>query len=165
MMAHRFGHAVQAGARNKRNWHAWVEAEKYFFQTVNSVLEEHYGKVPQTRPPGRNILYQLEPEYNALFNALGTQRSSRGGQIKRPYEFLYEIFAQYLGTGKVTFNPLPANLGYGRQAWGTPTKYLNIKPEYRDEAERKQEADSLAYTMELMFNDVLAASVGQIFVM
>jgi GNAT superfamily N-acetyltransferase len=164
MMAHRFGHAINAGVRNK-NWTAWGEAEKYFFQTVNSFLEEHYGKVPATKPAGRNILYQLEPEYNALFNAMGTQRSSKSGQIRRPYEFLYELFAQYLGTGKVTLNPLPTNLTYGKQVFGNPTKYMNIKPEYRDEAERKQEADSLAYTMELLFNDVLSDSVGKIFVM
>ena len=166
MMAHRFGHAINAGAgvRNK-NWTAWGEAEKYFFQTVNSFLEEHYGKVPATKPPGRNILYQLEPEYNALFNAMGTQRSSKSGQIRRPYEFLYELFAQYLGTGKVTLNPLPTNLTYGRRVFGNPTKYMNIKPEFRDAGERQQAADSLAYTMELLFNDVLSDSVGKIFVM
>ena len=164
MMAHRFGHAINAGARNK-NWTAWGEAENYFFQTVNNLLDEHYGKVPATKPPGRNMLFQLTPEYNALFNAMGTQRSSTSGQIRRPYEFLYELFAQYLGTGKVTLNPLPTNLGYGRRVFGNPTKYMNIKPEYRDESERKQAADSLAYTMELLFNDVLSDSVGKIFVM
>lgn len=164
MMAHRFGHAINAGARNK-NWTAWGEAENYFFQTVNNLLDEHYGKVPATKPPGRNMLFQLTPEYNALFNAMGTQRSSTSGQIRRPYEFLYELFAQYLGTGKVTLNPLPTNLGYGRRVFGNPTKYMNIKPEYRDEGERKQAADSLAYTMELLFNDVLSDSVGKIFVM
>lgn len=164
MMAHRFGHAINAGVRNK-NWTAWGEAEKYFFQAVNEFLEEHYGKVPATRPPGRNMLFQLTPEYNALFNAMGTQRSSKSGQIRRPYEFLYELFAQYLGTGSVTLNPLPTNLGYGRMVFGNPTKYMNIKPEYRDEGERKQAADSLAYTMELLFNDVLGDSVGKIFVM
>ena len=166
MMAHRFGHAIQAGLRrNNTGWSAWGEAENHFFTNINSMLQDFYNKVPQTRPPGRNILFQLVPEYNALFNAIGTQRSSRSGEIRRPYEFLYEIFAQYLGTGKVAFNPLPTNLGYGRRAWGTPTKYLNIKPEYRDEAERKNAADRLAYDMELMFNDVLASSVGQIYIM
>ena len=166
MMAHRFGHAINAGAgvRNK-NWTAWGEAENYFFQTVNSFLEEHYGKVPTTKPPGRNMLFQLTSEYNALFNAMGTQRSSKSGQIRRPYEFLYELFAQYLGTGKVTLNPLPTNLTYGRRVFGNPTKYMNIKPEFRDAGERQQATDSLAYTMELLFNDVLSGSVGKIFVM
>lgn len=165
MMAHRFGHAINAGARNK-NWTAWGEAEKYFFQTVNALLEEHYGKAYRGANTYRTeIKWDMTPEYNALFNAMGTQRSSTTGQIRRPYEFLYELFAQYLGTGKVTLNPLPTNLTYGRKVFGNPTKYMNIKPEYRDEGERKQAAESLAYTMELLFNDVLSDSVGKIFVM
>lgn len=162
MMAHRFGHAIRAGTRNQ-NWHTWEETEKYFFTTVNELLEEHYSRTKSLWPSDFNIT--MTPEYNALFNAIGTQRSSKSGQIRRPYEFLYELFAQYLGTGKVTLNPLPTNLGYGRKAWGNPTKYMNIKPEYRDEGDRQRESDSLAYTMELLFNDVLSSSVGKIFVM
>lgn len=166
IMAHRLGHAIQAGAR-KSKWHSWVEAERHFFSNVNQMLEEYYGKRSQERygVTPRSMRFDLTPEYNALFNAIGTQRSSRQNLIRRPYEFLYEIFAQYLGTGTITFNPLPSNLGYGRQAWGRPTKYLNIKPEFRDETERRQAAEILAYDMELMFNDVLSQSISDILVM
>lgn len=166
IMAHRFGHAIQAGVRRNSGWSAWSEAEKHFFTAVNTVLEEYYGKI-KNQTPGvtSKVNYNLTPEYNALFNAIGTQRSSRSGEIKRPYEFLYEIFAQYLGTGQVTFNALPNNLGYGRKVFGNPTKYMNIKPEFRDEGERKQAADILANDMQYMFDDVLSSSVGQIFVM
>lgn len=169
IMAHRFGHAINAGARNDRNndkWSAWREAENHFFSTVNRLLHEYYSKY-RDQPYGQesNVNWNLSPEYNALFNALGTQRSSRSGQIRRPYEFLYELFAQYLGTGKVTLNPLPTNLTYGRKAWGNPTKFMNIKSEYKDEETRKQAAETLAYDMELMFSDVLSSSVGKIFVM
>ena len=168
MMAHRFGHAINRGAYKAGSVGAWKEAEKYFFQTINELLEEHYNKISQRRggfSSKQTIQYDLTPEYNALFNAIGTQRSSKTGQIRRPYEFLYELFAQYLGTGKVTLNPLPTNLTYGRRVFGNPTKYMNIKPEYRDEFSRKEESDRLAYTMELLFNDVLGDSVGKIFVM
>jgi hypothetical protein len=162
LMAHRFGHAIQAGVRGKKGWSAWSEAENHFFNAVNNLLNEYYGKIGK---PGGNLKFELTPEYNALFNAIGTQRSSRSNEIRRPYEFLYELFAQYLGTGQITLNAFPTNLGYGRKAWGTPTKYLNIKPEFRDESERKNAAEMLARDMELMFNDVLSSSVGQIFVM
>lgn len=166
IMAHRFGHAIQAGVRASGGWSAWTEAEKHFFNAINTMLEEYYGKIKRQTPGVTSkVNYNLTPEYNALFNAIGTQRSSRSGQIKRPYEFLYEMFAQYLGTGHITFNPLPTNLGYGRKAWGNPARYMNIKPEFRDESERKEIADTLAYDMELMFNDVLSSSVGKIFVM
>ena len=166
IMAHRFGHAIQAGVRGNRGWSAWTEAEKHFFSTINNTLEEYYGKAYKgANTYNTSVKWDLTPEYNALFNSIGTQRSSRSGEIKRPYEFLYEIFAQYLGTGQITFNALPSNLGYGRKAWGTPSKYLNIKPEFRDESDRKQISDMLAGDMELMFNDVLSSSVGNIYVM
>jgi hypothetical protein len=166
IMAHRFGHSIQAGVRKNSGWSAWSEAENHFFSTVNNILEEYYGKAYRGANTYRtNIKWDMTPEYNALFNAIGTQRSSRTGQIRRPYEFLYEAFAQYLGTGKITFNPLPTNLTYGRKVFGNPTKYMNIKPEFRDEGERQQAAEILARDMELMFDDVLSSSVGKIFVM
>jgi len=168
IMAHRFGHAIQSGMRKSGGWSTWAEAEKHFFNAVNTMFEEYYGKAGKDqygRPARSGMSSNLTPEYNALFNAIGTQRSSRSSEIKRPYEFLYEIFAQYLGTGNVAFNPLPSNLGYGRKAWGTPSKYLNIKPEYRDEGERSQATQTLANDMHYMFDDVLSSSVGQIFVM
>jgi hypothetical protein len=171
MMAHRFGHAIQAGNRGNRGWSAWGEAEKHFFTTINSTLGEYYGKVDRGpssylgRPKSEQMNNNLTPEYNALFNAIGTQRSSRSSEIRRPYEFLYELFAQYLGTGKVTLNPLPTNLTYGRKAWGNPTNFMNIKPEFRDESDRAHASEMLAGDMQMMFDDVLSSSVGQIFVM
>jgi hypothetical protein len=172
MMAHRFGHAIQAGNRGNRGWSAWGEAEKHFFTTINSTLGEYYGKVDRGpssgylgKPKSEQMNNNLTPEYNALFNAIGTQRSSRSGEIRRPYEFLYELFAQYLGTGKVTLNPLPSNLGYGRKAWGNPSNFMNIKPEFRDESERARASEMLAGDMQMMFDDVLNSSVGKVFVM
>jgi hypothetical protein len=166
IMAHRFGHAIQSGVRGSGGaWSTWGEAEKHFFRAVNTMLEEYYGKSGTNDYYSTPVKYNMTPEYNALFNAIGTQRSSRSGQIKRPYEFLYEIFAQYLGTGQVTFNPLPSNLGYGRKNWGNPSKYMNLKPEYRDPSDRQEATQTLANDMQYMFDDVLSSSVGQIFVM
>lgn len=165
IMAHRFGHAIVAGNRNSdQRWGAWKEAEQHFFGTINNLLNDFYSK-SQFNQFDTKVNWKLTSEYNALFNAIGTQRSSRTGQIRRPYEFLYELFAQYLGTGSIKLNPLPTNLEYGKKAWGTPTKYLNIKPEFRDQNERQDAADMLAADMQLMFDDVLSSSVGKIFVM
>lgn len=164
LMAHRFGHSIQAGVRGKQGFSEWDEAEKHFFGTVNNLLDEYYSKIgkPYYIPA---MKWTMTQEYNGLFNAIGTQRSSRTGQIRRPYEFMYELFAQYLGTGKISLNPFPTNLGYGRKVFGRPTKYMNIKPEYRDTDDRKHASEVLAGDMEMMFNDVLASSVGKIYVM
>jgi hypothetical protein len=167
MMAHRFGHAIQAGVRQNKSWSQWGEVEKHFFSQVNSMLEEYYGKASSSRfgVTPNSMRGDLTPEYNALFNAIGTQRSSRQNQIKRPYEFLYELFAQYLGTGKVTLNPLPASLGYGRKNWGNPSQYLNMKSEYRNNEDAKEATDILGRDLEYMFDDLLNSYVGTIFVM
>ena len=161
IMAHRFGHAIQAGARNSK-WSAWREAEQHFFTNVNQILSDYYNKHTRRGVGANQMHFDMVSEYNALFNALGTQRSSRTGQIKRPYEFLYEIFAQYLKDGKVTFNPLPHHIGYGHQAWGNHTKSLIAQANAED---IKWIADTLSYDMEILFGDVLSASVGTVYVM
>lgn len=165
IMAHRLGHALARDDYRRGSSGSWKEAESHFFTQVNKLLDDFYGKRDRGGFRQTDVKWDLTPEYNALFNATGTQRSSRTGQIRRPYEFLYELFAQYLGTGKITLNPLPVNLGYGRKAWGTPTKYLNIKPQYRDNKERAYAAEVLAADMEVLFNSVLSEAVGKIFVM
>ena len=162
IMAHRFGHAVQAGVRSQKGWSEWREAEEHFFNTVNNLLHEYYGKVGK---PGGNLKRELTSEYNALFNAIGSQKSSRKGIIKRPYEFMYELLAQYIGTGKITLNPFPNEQGYGSKVFGRYVQYLKIKPEYRDTDDRIHASEILANDMEINFNNVLASSVGKIYVM
>jgi len=165
IMAHRFGHAIQAGTHRpgmKAAGSTWVAAEEHFFRGINELLRDFYG-IEKNNLFTTRLNWNLQKEYSALFNAIGTQRSSRAGQIKRPYEFFYELFAQYLGTGKITLNPLPKKKEYGRKAWGRSTQSLNMKP--GNEEESQYTTEILARDMELMFDDVLSSSVGKIFVM
>ena len=85
------------------------------------------------------------------------------GKLLHNYGHAGEIFAQYLGTGTITLNPLPKKQGYGRQAWGKSTKELRMQPSMHDESEYTTEV--LARDMELMFDDVLSSLVGKILVM
>ena len=159
MMAHRIGHAIQATGRMRQSEGPWKAAEDHFFRAINGLLDEFYGRRGN---PGGQLKNELRNEYNALFNAIGTQRSSRTGQITRPYEFLYELFAQYLGTGRITLNPLPKQQAYGRKAWGRSTQSLRLRG---DEEETKYTTEVLARDMEIMFDDVLSSMVGKILVM
>jgi hypothetical protein len=162
MMAHRIGHAVQANVRRGGNGGTWRAAEDHFFGAVNGIISDYYGK-KSTNQFGNKVNNNLSKEYNALFNAIGTQRSSRNGEITRPYEFLYELFAQYLGTGKVTLKPLPKQQDYGRKAWGKSTQSLRLKPDAEEDSTYATEV--LGRDMELMFDDVLSSLVGDILVM
>jgi hypothetical protein len=74
-----------------------------------------------------------------------------------------EIFAQYLNTGEVTFNPAPAQLVSRRQAWGRPRLLRHIGKTEQQEA--SQMLETLSYDMELMFNDVMSNALGRIYVM
>lgn len=163
MMAHRIGHAIQANVRRgQSNGGTWRAAEDHFFGAVNNIIADYYGK-KVTNQFGNKVNNALSAEYNALFNAVGTQRSSRTGQITRPYEFLYELFAQYLGTGNVTLKPLPKQQDYGRKAWGKSTQSLRLQPGAEEDSTYATEV--LGRDMELMFDDVLSSLVGDILVM
>lgn len=171
IMAHRFGHAIQANTRGVRNGSSmittWKNAEEHFFTTINNMLEQIYKKPSPSRygVTPKNMKSDLTQEYNALFNAIGTQRSSRTGQIRRPYEFFYETFAQYLGTGRVKLNPFPKRLDYGRQAWGNPTQSLVARGEDSDPESLKYDSEMLGGDLELLFGDVVSECVGKVFVM
>ena len=162
MMAHRIGHAVQAGTKLAGGRGAWREAENHFFRGINQLLKDFYNKSSTNRYDS-DANWAMSQEYSALFNAIGTQRSSRAGQIKRPYEFLYELFAQYLGTGKIELNPLPKQQAYGRKVFGRSSQSMRMTPGAEEES--KYTTEVLARDMELMFNDVLSELVGKVLVM
>lgn len=159
IMAHRIGHAIQASAR-RSGIDQWHTAERHFVKAINQKLAEVYGKPSSRDMYDHDLDYMRSDLYNALFNAIGTQRSSRDGQIKRPYEFIYEMFAQYIQTGTVTLNPFPAQLGYGKYTFGN-----QLQMKARGEEDLTQAAETLGYDMQLLFGDVLSMCNGQIFLM
>jgi hypothetical protein len=134
---------------------------------VNLTLQNYYLK-SAGRSDYSNSSFKIawNAEYCALFNAIGTQRSSVRKQINRSYEFLYETFAQYLHTGHVQFNPIPTYVAYGKQAWGRPTNWLKLHdPHTLSEEDRQSISDDIATELEADFRNVLDSSLGKIFVM
>jgi hypothetical protein len=161
VMAHRFGHSIQAGRAENG---AWKKTEDHFFKSINTILSEYYGRNVKSMYSS-NINWELSSTYSALFNAIGTQRSSRTGQIKRPYEFLYELFTQYLQSGQVKLNPLPISLSYGKKAFGRSMQSMRLQPEYADEYTQAEATDRLANQLNQLFDSVLSDSVGKIYLM
>lgn len=157
MMAHRLGHAFQA----KGSEYAWKYAEDTMFENVNKIIREWFGVNIKSNKYDPN----MNKVYCGLFNAIGTQRSSQTGKIDRAYEFMFEIFAQYLKNGKIIFRLPPNNIGYGRQAWGKHTQGLYLSKDAPNEEERKDDLDSLADLMYWAFGDVLGSNVGKILIM
>jgi hypothetical protein len=110
IMAHRIGHAIQTTNRMAKHsyWNDYEEDASEFF---SNLLEGVYDwSVP------RQDIFTGGGEQDKLmakfFEGIGGMRSARKGQLGgRPYEFLYEMFAQFVTQGKLTFRPLPQRFG------------------------------------------------------
>lgn len=164
VIAHRMGHAINASTGSASRSNAaiyWQEAEWRFFKNVNEILRDVY-KIKTYNE--RTLIYERTPEYRALFNSIGTQKSSRDHKINRPFEFLYESFAQYLHTGNIAYNPLPRQLSFGKQAWGNPTRYLMADSGISDE-ELADASWRIANNLEANFYNVMDACCSEIFLM
>lgn len=94
IMAHRMGHVLR-----KDNWN-WDE---YYVKPYKRLLVE-VGYMY-----GLNNVDLMSAPAVMIANTIGTMKSARNNRITRPYEFLYELLAQYLNSkdNSVKFNPIP----------------------------------------------------------
>ncbi len=110
IMAHRIGHALQASERGMGRGGYWKEYEEDASNFFADILQNVYDM--NIRPNdvfmgGRNDKLMAK-----FFEAIGGMRSARKGALGgRPYEFLYEMFAQHVITGKLSFRELPQSFG------------------------------------------------------
>jgi hypothetical protein len=136
---------------------------KWLDNEFNELLKI-YGKSKENTRYGNND-YKKSRTFDLakgrLFNHIGTMRSAREGKLsRRYYEFYYELFVQYLKDGKITFNPLTKNLLVGFGPYGSKSIATT-----QNLAEAQEKLDSIANTIPYLIEDVLGASVGDIFVM
>lgn len=104
----------------------------------------------------------LELAYN-----LGTMKSCRDRNLLNFGEFIHELFAQYIITGKVTFKKLTNTLILDKKyAWGKPnfrTAYLRFNPE--EMVEINELVENMAELFTAHLHMVLGAFYNKIFVM
>jgi len=114
MMAHRLGHAFRQSnvMSNGNNIYSWGEARRELTRVVLGLLDQVYGvrRRSASYSQGREFEFR-DVMVGHFLSAIGTMRSARGGKLVDAVEFLYELFAQYVTTGKITFNPLPKYFG------------------------------------------------------
>ena len=153
---HRVGHVMNRTPQFQ-DYTKWLDNE------FNELLKI-YGKSKENARYGNND-YKKSRTFDLakgrLFNHIGTMRSARDGKLSRRYfEFYYELFVQYLKDGKITFNPLTKNLLVGFGPYGSKSIATTQNLE-----EAQEKLDSIANTIPYLIEDVLGASVGDIFVM
>jgi len=105
-IAHRMGHAI------RRHSQSWKLFSNLINQDMMRILEDVYGyKVNrQYGYPDSNG----EKALRGLAQAIGIMKSARDSNLVSFSEFLYELLAQYLMTGKIKYNKLPRIIGNSR---------------------------------------------------
>lgn len=110
--AHRMSHSlIYSAKQNSKSWEA-IQAVRDF---IRSIAVNAYG-VKWPRPTGQYNWDQMrEMEYwetyvKVLARHLATMNSARQGKIINAYEFIHELFSQWLITGKITMNELPSQI-------------------------------------------------------
>jgi hypothetical protein len=170
IMAHRIAHAFQryGPGGNFRSVSTYGDAEDEIDRVVDEILETNYGyKTPEkTGAWARDDRWYENDKRRRLirrkfFEAIGTFRSARNANLREDFEFLNEIFAQYLITGSIKFNPPPKKIVM-RKAWGNDSDALYLRDEDEDAAHA---VDTLSRTLEYHVENMLSQAIGSIFVM
>ena len=151
-IAHRFGHVIRRG-QIFDVYSNWLESQ---FKEVLMLYGMYYS--PDDR--WGNGTRQTEKAKAQLFNQIGTMKSARDHKIDRPFEFYYELLAQYLKNGKITFNRLTPTIVKGFVAYGRK-EYARTS----DIEEVNQILGGIERDFRYYAEDVLSSCVGDIYVM
>jgi hypothetical protein len=163
-MAHRLSHAVRMDKTFEEHFSKEIDRDfKEILEYVYGVQNKYYQK-PWEAPiiEGR----MLETYRKALFSAVGKMKSARENNLRNSNEFVHELVAQYIITGKIEFNDLPRRLVVDRRmAWGRPNyKFLNSKDETAY-VEYNEMLHSNASKYEYNLDSIFSGFEGKIYVM
>jgi hypothetical protein len=155
-MAHRLGHAI----RMDKTFEIYFRKE--IDKDFGEILEYVYGV--RTRPV--SDVQRIERYRKALFSAVGKMKSARENNLRNSDEFVHELVAQYIITGKIEFNELPRRLAVDRRmAWGRPNhSFINATDETAY-VEYNETLQSHAAKYEYNLDSVFSGLEGNIFVM
>jgi hypothetical protein len=147
-IAHRFGHAIRRldVFQHYTNW-----LEKQF----DEVLKQYNIVKPSPYATANFGKAQAN-----LYNQIGTMKSARDGKIDRPFEFYYELFAQYLKDGKITLNPLGKTILKGHAAYGRKEHAYT-----KNVDEVNSILNQIVLDFEYYAEDVLGSCIGDVYVM
>lgn len=162
VLAHRIGHAIQSNKNQSNNTaysikSIFEEIENTLVMLINYILEDY--KIPIQIKSITD--YKYEKEILAVMHRVGTFKSARTNSITRPYEFIYECFAQYLITGEVKFNeelkPITLSDEDEHDPYTRKYKFKKTDVWYTNNYGRGG--------IEYYFNDLLGEMVGKVLVM
>lgn len=188
IMAHRIAHTMRRNPRNSRggmnsifDMH-YEEAYDELVRMTGDILEQDYqiraayvarrskdfskdndyGLDYQGKRNGENMNRSRSLIYTKFWEAIGTFRSARDGNLRQEFEMVNELMAQYLIQGGIKFNPAPVSIKVAlERGYGPGSAYLSLKnPDDANAA-----LNSMANTMDYYFSGLLGANVGNVYVM
>ena len=168
IIAHRLGHAI----RQEDIFDEYFA--KKVMQDFREILREVYGVSRRKQQTyGYENRYGFVPagddlsDLLALANAVGTMKSADKENLRNFYEFIYELVAQYIITGKIAFKPLPKSFILKKQfAWGRPNHQMARSKQDEDSHDGWNDAlHDYASQYEHYLDEVFNSLVGSIFVM
>lgn len=162
IIAHRLGHAfwTYSGVEGGNN-RQYIETREQMLFYIGQLANQYAIQNTERRYQGANrVMADTEHEkiFLGLYNEIGTMKSARDRNIRNEVEFLHELFAQYIITGSVKFNPLPDSIKVGRST-------LRFRGQEMDRIYYDGILEDLANTLNDYFQAALDASVGSIYVM
>lgn len=163
-MAHRVGHAIRMDSTFENYMRKEVERD------FNEILKYVYGfDSRRDRMWGerdQNEYRNRERHRKALFSAVGKMKSARENKLRNSDEFVHELVAQYIITGKVEFRELPTTLTLDRRtAWGRPNYSTRRATDQAAHEEYSNMLHSYAEKYEYNLYTVFNGLEGKIFVM
>lgn len=154
IMAHRIAHSFSRGSMQGITTE-YETASKTVDHMVNDILKDFYGLHRSDMLPKAR---------KKFFEAIGTFRSARKGILRQDFEFLNEVFAQYLITGQITFNNPPKRFALSK-AWGNDTDVLIFRGSDEDYRQVQQMLVMLSNDLEYYIENMLSQAIGSTFVM
>lgn len=166
IMAHRIAHVL-----GRYDWgqqphnQAFKDAHNELLETTARILADAYG-IPNLpyRESKMNQDRRAQLLFREFFHAIGTFRSARNGQLRDWFEMINELFAQYLTTGTIKFNPIPKTFGK-RGAFGRPSSQGSFKGTEFDFGYYNEYLDYLASSLQEHFDEAIRHAKGRIWVM
>lgn len=156
ILAHRVGHVFARGMSTMNDWEFFTKHVREVFRDLLSGVYDIDLRY-MDRTEADNILKNLAHQ-------IGSMKSARDNNLRNWYEFAYELFAQYLLTGKITFRPLPNSVVTKVAAFGRETRTSVYSPE-QHQMYNNHDLDYYATNMDTFIENVLDRAVGRIFVM
>ena len=162
ILAHRFGHAVKNTSDFK---HFQYELHEFMSKTLKQMYNKrvsfsyYKGEYPQINFDSHEIM-------RIFAQSIGTMKSARNQKISRVHEFSYELLAQFIIEGKITFNQNLAKTLTTKMRYGNLQVHGQLTSDQEEVAETEEYIrETIAPTLDYYCDSMMTSFVGRIFVM